>query len=121
MVVDIQATGSKTDPAEAVASYVYFSNTQASNDGILYEETFNDETEAEFNSTHEDIPLALTDLMFGPLSQALAAKMSPSTLDLQFDYVVSQSRLVFRIFNPTRSLPTAELQPVTTATKILRR
>jgi hypothetical protein len=120
MVVDIQTTASKTDPTEVVGSYLYFSDTQASNDGILYEETFNDETEAEFNSTQEDIPVALSDFTFGPLSQALAAKMSPTTLDLKFDYVVAQSRLVFRIFNPTISLPTAELQPVKAATALRR-
>jgi hypothetical protein len=120
MVVDIQATGSKTDPTDVVYSFLYFSDTQASNDGTLYEETFNDETEAEFNSTMEDIPVALPDLVFGPLSQALAAKTSPSSLDLQFDYVTAQSRLVFRIFNPTISLPPVATQSVN-ATTLQRR
>ncbi|MDX1929434.1 MAG: hypothetical protein SFV81_23105 [Pirellulaceae bacterium] len=120
MVVDIQATGSKTDPTDVVYSYLYFSNTQASNDGILYEETFNNATEAEFNSTFEEIPAALPDLMFRPLSQTLASKLAPTSLDLKFDYVTAQSRLVFRIFNPTRSLPTLDVQPVNTATTLRR-
>ena len=121
MVVDIQTTGTKTDPTEVVNSYLYFSDTQVSNDGILYEETFNHETESEFNSTHEDLPVAFVDLMFGNLSQTLAAKSSPTTSDLQFDYVTAQARLVFRLFNPTKSLPTVELQPVSSATNTLRR
>ena len=121
MAVDIQTTGIKTDPTEVVNSSIYFSNTQASNDGILYEETFNDATEAEFNSTYEDIPVAFVDLMFNNLSKNLAAKSSPATYDLQFDYVVSQSRLVFRLFNPKISLPTTQLQAVSAATTTLRR
>lgn len=120
MAVDIQATGSKTDPTDVLSSYLYFSNTQASNDGILYEETFNSETEAEFNSTLEDIPVAFTELMFRPLSQALAAKIAPTSLDLKFDYLTSQSRLVFRIYNPTQALPKVDLQPVKAASTLSR-
>ena len=121
MVVDVQTTGSKTDPTDVVYSYLYFNGTQASNDGTLYEETFNNATEAEFNSTFEEIPAVLPDLMFRPLSQALASKMTPTSLELKFDYVSAQSRLVFRIYNPTKSLPTVDLQPVTSVSQTLRR
>ncbi len=121
MTVDIQTTDLRTNPTEVVYSYISFSNTQASNDGTLYEETFNVETEAEFNSTQKDIPVELTNWTFGDLSDALAANASTSTYDFQFDYVVAQSRLVFRLFNPTTAPPKFEWSSVTSATQAARR
>jgi hypothetical protein len=108
VVVEMRTTGNRTSPTEISASYVTFSNTDASNDGILYEDRFNQELELDFNSTMEEIPTALTGLMFSQVNSRLTPSMATSTT-LKFAYETNLSRLVFRLHNPIIASPVAAL------------
>jgi hypothetical protein len=108
LVVEMRTTGNRTSPTEISASYITFSNTQASNDGILHEDAFNHELQADFNTTYEEIPTALPGLMFSQVNARLAPSMATTTT-LKFAYESNLSRLVFRLHNPTISGPIANL------------
>ncbi|MFO0940482.1 MAG: hypothetical protein U0930_06915 [Pirellulales bacterium] len=97
--IDIKLTDTFSDPTQIVSSAVRFSGTEAWNDGILYEDTFNAELEADFNATYEDVPAALVDLLFTADNNLLASKTSASTRSIQFQYVAAEKRLNFKILN----------------------
>lgn len=100
--IDIKLTDTFADPTQIVSSAVSFSNTEAWNDGILYEDTFNSELEADFNATREDVPAAFVDLLFTADNNLLASKTSASTRSIQFQYVAAEKRLNFKIFNQVK-------------------
>lgn len=103
--IDIQLTNTFSDPTQIVSSAVRFSGTDAWNDGILYEDTFNAELEADFNSTYEDVPAAFVDLLFTADNNTIASKTSTATRSIQFQYVATEKRLNFKIFNQSKVLP----------------
>lgn len=97
--IDIQLNNTFSDPTQIVSSAVRFSGAEAWNDGILYEDTFNAELEADFNATYEDVPATFVDVLFTADNNLLASKTSAATRSIQFQYVAAEKRLNFKIFN----------------------
>ncbi len=111
--IDIQLNNTFSDPTQIVSSVVRFSGTEAWNDGILYEDTFNAELEADFNATHEDVPATFVDVLFTADNNLLASKTSAATRAIQFQYVAAEKRLNFKIFNQLLATPLLDVQATT--------